>query len=316
MGSYHSYVGDAKLEDSKDNWYRISGLNISRWNITPTRSSDTSTLRPSGIPVYTKLNNNDIGWYLGDKSIYSDAYVKILKDLSGDTVHNNMYDKVKISGRLFDLKGNTLSLVNINVNDTHRYNGEIQKDISIVNADGGNVQLRPNYLVRDSNNKIYIYNSDPSNTSSSFRPMLTLKPVGGGVINIQNGIALNAYYEAGEYKTTLVHGTNPVAYIEWLFIPENPKIRRLIANYGSGNIEELIRWSPEDVIDYTGPRGYFISYLGEYPTIPSKNYRYSDNMIISVITQDSKTYNYHITKGELISSAGRYSKYKAIQTEI
>ena len=27
MGSYHSYVGDMKLEDSKDNWYRISGLN-------------------------------------------------------------------------------------------------------------------------------------------------------------------------------------------------------------------------------------------------------------------------------------------------
>ena len=183
MGSYHSYVGDAKLEDSKDNWYRISGMNISRWNFTPTRSSDTSTLRSSGIPVYTKLNNNDIGWYLGDKSIYSDAYVKILKDLSGDTVHNNMYDKIKISGRLFDLKGNALSLVNINVNDTHRYNGEIQKDISLVNADGGNVQLRPNDLVRDGNNKIYIYNSDPSNTSSSFRPMLTLKPIDPGITN-------------------------------------------------------------------------------------------------------------------------------------
>ena len=138
----------------------------------------------------------------------------------------------------------------------------------------------------------------------------------GGVINIQSGIALNAYYETGEYKTTLVHSANPVAHIEWLFIPVNPKISRLIANYGSGNIEELIRWSPEDVIDYTGPRGYFMSYLGEYPTIPSKNYRYSDNMIISVITQDSKTYNYRITKGELISSAGRYSKYKAIQTKI
>ena len=183
MGSYHSYVGDAKLEDSKDNWYRISGMNISRWNFTTTRSSDTSTLRPSGIPVYTKLNNNDIGWYLGDKSIYSDAYVKILKDLSGDTVHNNMYDKIKIAGRLFDLKGNALSLVNINVNDTHRYNGEIQKDISIVNADGGNVHLRPNDLVRDGNNKLYIYNSEPTNTSSSFRPMLTLKPVDPGITN-------------------------------------------------------------------------------------------------------------------------------------
>ena len=178
MGSYHSYVGDMKLEDSKDNWYRVSGLNISRWNFTPTRTSDTSTLRPSGIPVYTKLNNNDIGWYLGDKNIYSDAYVKIAKDLSGDTVHNNMYDKIKISGRLFDLKGNALTLSNLNVNDTHRYNGEIQKDISIVNADGGNEQLRPNDLVRDGNNKIYIYNSEPSNSSSSFRPMLTLKPIG------------------------------------------------------------------------------------------------------------------------------------------
>ena len=182
MGSYHSYVGDAKLEDSKDNWYRISGLNISGWNFTPTRSSDTSTLRPSGLPVYSKLNNNDIGWYLGDKNIYSDAYVKIVKDLSGDTVHNNMYDKIKISGRLFDLKGNALTLSNLNVNDTHRYNGEIQKDISIVNADGGNVQLRPNDLVRDGNNKIYIYNSEPSNSSSSFRPMLTLKPKGGEVL--------------------------------------------------------------------------------------------------------------------------------------
>ena len=27
MGTYHSYPGDAKLEDSKDNWYRISGMN-------------------------------------------------------------------------------------------------------------------------------------------------------------------------------------------------------------------------------------------------------------------------------------------------
>ena len=32
MGTYHSYVGDAKLEDSKDNWYRISGMKINRVN--------------------------------------------------------------------------------------------------------------------------------------------------------------------------------------------------------------------------------------------------------------------------------------------
>ena len=101
-----------------------------------------------------------------------------------------------------------------------------------------------------------------------------------------------------------------------MFIPSNANIIRLTADVGNGGRDINLTNTLEEFVNYSGALGYYISYYGEFDSDPDYNYSYSGQVTISVTTQTNKVYNYRITKGELISSAGRYSKYKAIQTKI
>ena len=196
MGSYHSYVGDAKLEDSKDNWYRISGMNISRWNFTTWGNVGRSLwdYAPGGGFVLAKAGRG-----LAGKSHWSDLLYKALKQddaltlprgvstptgvvdgfvrfvwTSGD---NNM-DSLDIAGNSFDFKnrltkteGATDSLM---LNCT-TVTGGLYGKASTLFFNMYNIESTlhtNNYYFRDTP-------IEPDRQLCCFRPMLTLKPVGG-----------------------------------------------------------------------------------------------------------------------------------------
>ena len=196
MGSYHSYVGDIKLEDSKDNWYRISGLNISRWNITTWANVSRSLWSYSGSDGGFVLAKAGRG--LAGKSQWSDLLYKALKQddaltlprgvstpsgvtdgfirfiwTSGD---NNM-DSLDIAGNSFDFKNRLTKtegvadslMLNCTTATGGLYGKAASMFFSIYNIEStlhGN-----NYYFRDTP-------IEPDRNGCCFRPMLTLKPVG------------------------------------------------------------------------------------------------------------------------------------------
>ena len=177
MGSYHSYVGDAKLEDSKDNWYRISGMNISRWNTEPTYGT-WNIIRKNPLK---DLQNNDIGYLGNDKSLWSYCYSKILNYTSNFQKNYNTWARVVPCGRSFTIK------------DRAQYEAktigsidkpELAKGVYITSG----VETHKYYLtcfgaqITELNNLI-MYPVNPNEANVLFRPMLTLKPVDPGITN-------------------------------------------------------------------------------------------------------------------------------------
>ena len=180
MGSYHSYVGDAKLEDSKDNWYRISGMNLNRVNFYVGHGG-WNTLNK--IPhTGDSLQNNEIGYYLSSKSILSDAYAKICSNFNSVPVATNLLAMVPIFGNTFNIKDRDVDVNTLNFPMTHTYNGNIGKSVRRVLVNLVADELWCADVVGNTGG-CFTYGSSVINTSSSFRPMLTLKPVGGGVID-------------------------------------------------------------------------------------------------------------------------------------
>ena len=200
MGTYHSYVGDAKLEDSKDNWYRISGMNISRWNFTTWGNVNRSLWEyaAGGEFVLAKAGRG-----LAGKSHWSDLLYKALKQDDALTLPrgesmptgvvdgfvkfawtggNNNMDSLDIAGNSFDFKNrltkadgaaDTLAL-NCTTSQGGLYGKAGTLFYNMYNIES--TLHTNNYYFRDTP-------IEPNRNSCCFRPMLTLKPVGGGVID-------------------------------------------------------------------------------------------------------------------------------------
>ena len=173
MGTYHSYVGDAKLEDSKDNWYRISGMNISRWNVSP-HYAIWNAIRKN----QSALLNNDIGYLGNDKSVWSTCYAKILNFTSNPYSSYNTWSRIVPTGNNFTIKdrnlfeARTISSVDV---------GEFTKSVYIGNS-GSNAVLGLISAYCLSSNNLASSGLYPVD-NSVFRPMLTLKPVDPGITN-------------------------------------------------------------------------------------------------------------------------------------
>ena len=161
MGSYHSYVGDAKLEDSKDNWYRISGLSLSN------RNFNTSEQEMSAGTSY--------GFTLVSKGVSSTILYKAVNGFAT----RNPADLTKIPnmviGREFIIKDRSNSMDNI-----LPFNGKL---------DSSGVQTLGKTFIKDNvGNRIFIISMDndrlrgtlpdQADLQTALRPMLTLKPVG------------------------------------------------------------------------------------------------------------------------------------------
>lgn len=172
MGTYHSYAGDAKLEDSKDNWYRISGLNISRWNIEP----NYGVWNPPRLIPFQDLRDNNIGYLNNDKAIWSYCYSKVLNFSSAPYSFYSMWSLVPQTGRNFGIKDRNVFEVSNISSSVH----EISKS-AYVGAGGGSKKWSL-HITRPITNTIELTGDYPD-FNTTFRPMLTLKPVGGGVIN-------------------------------------------------------------------------------------------------------------------------------------
>ena len=180
MGSYHSYVGDAKLEDSKDNWYRISGLNVNRINFLVDHGGWNTTKR---IPHHgDSLENNVIGYCLSSNNIVSDGYAKICSNFNSTPVAINLLAKVPIIGNTFNIKDRDIDANTLNFPMTHNYNGNIGKSVRRVLVNIVADELWCADLVGNTGG-CYTYASSVVNTNSSFRPMLTLKPYDPGITN-------------------------------------------------------------------------------------------------------------------------------------
>ena len=173
MGTYHSYPGDAKLEDSKDNWYRISGMNISRWNVSP-HYAIWNAIRKNQSALF----NNDIGYLGNDKSVWSTCYAKILNFTSNPYSSYNTWSRIVPTGNNFTIKdrnlfeARTISSVDV---------GEFTKSVYIGNS-GSNAALGLISAYCLSSNNLASSGLYPVD-NSVFRPMLTLKPVDPGITN-------------------------------------------------------------------------------------------------------------------------------------
>ena len=175
MGSYHSYVGDAKLEDSKDNWYRISGLNVNRVNFLVDHGGWNTTKR---IPHHgDSLENNAIGYCLSSNNIVSDGYAKICSNFNSVPVAINLLAMVPVFGNTFNIKDRDINVNTLNFPMTHNYNGNIGKSVRRVLVNTVADELWCADIVGNTGG-CYTYASNVINTNSSFRPMLTLKPIG------------------------------------------------------------------------------------------------------------------------------------------
>ena len=173
MGTYHSYVGDAKLEDSKDNWYRISGMNISRWNISP-HSGVWNPIRKNQVALF----NNEIGYLGHDKSVWSTCYAKVLNFTSNPYSSYNTWSRIVPTGNNFTIKDRNLFEARaISSTDI----GEFTKSVYIGNS-GSNIMFALTGVHCLSNNNLATSGLYPVE-NSVFRPMLTLKPIDPGITN-------------------------------------------------------------------------------------------------------------------------------------
>ena len=173
MGTYHSYPGDAKLEDSKDNWYRISGMNISRWNISP-HSGIWNPIRKNQVALFS----NEIGYLGHDKSVWSTCYAKVLNFTSNPYSSYNTWSRIVPTGNNFTIKDRNLfearAISSVDI-------GEFTKSVYIGNS-GSNIMFTLSSVHCLSNNNLAASGLYPVD-NSVFRPMLTLKPVDPGITN-------------------------------------------------------------------------------------------------------------------------------------
>ena len=177
MGTYHSYPGDAKLEDSKDNWYRISGMNISRWNIEPTYGT-WNIIRKNPL---RELQDNDIGYLANDKSLWSFCYTKILNYTSNYLRSYNTFVRIVPCGNGFDIKDRTkFEATAIMSTDKP----ELDRGFYVASGNETNKRYLTCFGAQISSANNLIMNAvNPNETNVLFRPMLTLKPVDPGITN-------------------------------------------------------------------------------------------------------------------------------------
>ena len=99
MGTYHSYAGDAKLEDSKDNWYRISGLNLYTRNIT----------------TFDQTRTTDAAWRGGKESVLTTLLFKTVPAFKPEDypLNSNFQIYLGVIGNTFNIKDRSLSNTDI-----------------------------------------------------------------------------------------------------------------------------------------------------------------------------------------------------------
>ena len=163
MGTYHSYAGDAKLEDSKDNWYRISGMNLYTRNIT----------------TFDQTRTTGAAWLGGKESVLTTLLFKTVPAFKPEDypLNSNFQIYLGVIGNTFNIKDRSLSNTDIIAYGT--YHGDNIRGITGKNMAKDQVN---NVLYPISVNEARLFNARPDNTDwpTCFRPMLTLKPVGGG----------------------------------------------------------------------------------------------------------------------------------------
>ena len=296
MGSYHSYVGDAKLEDSKDNWYRISGLSLTNRNFITSQQEDKA--------------GSENSFSLISKSVSATILFKAVNGFTPRNTGDLTKSPNMVIGREFIIKDHSNGMDNI-----LPFNG---------NLAGNGVQTLGKTFVRDNiGNRIFIISMDndrlrgtlpdQADLQTALRPMLTLKPVGN---NDQDGVFLNGMYELGTWDMFDNGGQRVTGYAEFLAILNNPNIMRLVADFGTGAKEIQLRQAPDGFLNYNSVLSYFIPFREEFSGIPAHNFRYPPEITISVSTPNMKTYSYRISMGPLIYNAGGIKKYKIMQTKI
>ena len=174
MGSYHSYVGDAKLEDSKDNWYRISGLNVSRWNNECLKGD-----WPGPRKKPADLENNDIGYLSIDKTVWSHGYCKILNFTPDTVMPYSIFSAVNSTGRAFTIKDRApYEAKDVKSSDD---SSEIGKTVNVIGSSTyRNFSVNNMHMTYRNTMRSGMSGMDSNNVY--FRPMLTLKPKGGEVL--------------------------------------------------------------------------------------------------------------------------------------
>ena len=165
MGSYHSYVGDAKLEDSKDNWYRISGLGLSNRNFNTSEQENNA--------------GDNYSFSLISKGVSSTI---LFKAVNGFATRNQAFlTKIPnmVVGREFIIKDRSNGM-----DDILPFNGKL---------DSSGVQTLGKTFIKDNiGNRIFIISMDndrlrgtlpdQADLQTALRPMLTIKPKGGEVL--------------------------------------------------------------------------------------------------------------------------------------
>ena len=166
MGTYHSYAGDAKLEDSKDNWYRISGMSLSNYNFMLSQQEFKA--------------GDENSFSLISQGVSSTILFKAVNGFA--TRNPGFLTKMPnmVIGREFLIKDRSNGM-----DDILPFNGKL---------DSSGIQTLGKTLIKDNvGNRIFIIVidndrlrgalPDQADLQTAFRPMLTLKPVGGGVID-------------------------------------------------------------------------------------------------------------------------------------
>ena len=166
MGTYHSYPGDAKLEDSKDNWYRISGLGLSNRNFITSEQENNA--------------GDNYGFQLVSQGVSSTI---LFKAVNGFATRNQAFITKfpnTVIGREFLIKDRSNG-----INDILPFNGKL---------DSSGVQTLGKTLIKDNiHNEMFVLSMDndrlrgtlpdQADLQTALRPMLTLKPVDPGITN-------------------------------------------------------------------------------------------------------------------------------------
>ena len=258
------------------------------------------------------LENNVIGYCLSSNNIVYDGYAKICSNFNSVPVAINLLAMVPVFGNAFNIKDRDIDVNTLNFPIAHNYNGNIDKSVRRVLVNTVADELWCADIVGNTGG-CYTYASSVINPNSSFRPMLTLKPVGN---NNQDGVFLNGMYELGTWDMFDNGGQRVTGYAEFLAILNNPNIMRLVADFGTEAKEIQLRQAPDGFLNYNSALSYFIPFREEFSGIPARNFRYPPEITISVSTPNMKTYSYCISMGPLISNAGGIKKYKIMQTKI
>ena len=183
MGAYHNYVGDIKLEDNKENWYRVSGLNLYSRNLSNIEQ--------------TKVG--DAPWIGIKNSILSTLLYKTIGTFKPENVPlvESVQSHVGIVGRPFVIKNRMLQhtdIISYDANGSGNIRGLTGKNLM--------KNSLTNTLEVISVNEGILFNAKPDNTDwkTCFRPMLTLKSLEGetGDLILSVKITRTSIYVTGQ----------------------------------------------------------------------------------------------------------------------